>query len=115
MGSIHPCGPALIVALAVFGWFAAALGVWISIQLRSTWRAQFLTISSLLLVNIAGQGIANTLSRRGFAPMVWPGFTPYEISKLVFDRDFLDDWRTHSGRTSGGSGHRQRPGLVGDL
>ena len=30
------------------------------------------------------------LSRQGFAPMVWPGFTPYEISKLVFDRYFFE-------------------------
>ena len=64
-------------------------GIWVSIQLRSTSRPQFLTISSLLLINILGQGIANVLSRRGFAPMLWPGFTPYEISKLVFDRDFF--------------------------
>jgi ABC-type transport system involved in multi-copper enzyme maturation permease subunit len=77
--------PALALALAVYGWFAAALGVWISIQLRSTWRAQFLTIASLLLVNVIGQGILNTLSARGFAPQLWPGFTPYEVGKLVMD------------------------------
>jgi ABC-type transport system involved in multi-copper enzyme maturation permease subunit len=86
VGSIHVLAiPALIGGLFVFGGFAAALGVWVSIQLRSTWRAQFLTISGLLLMNVAGQGIANTLSRAGFAPQVWPGFTPYELSKLVFD------------------------------
>jgi hypothetical protein len=77
--------PALIVALAVYGWFAAALGVWISLQLRSAWRAQFLTIASLFLLNVSGQGILNMISRFGFAPQVWPGFTPYEISKLFFD------------------------------
>jgi hypothetical protein len=75
----------MIVALVVYGWFAAALGMWISIQLRSTWRAQFLTISLLLLVNLTGQGVINMLSPRGFAPLVWPGFTPYEVSKLVMD------------------------------
>jgi hypothetical protein len=91
LGPVHLLAiPALILALVAFGWFAAALGVWVSIQLRSTWRAQFLTVASLLLFNIAGQGIANTLSRPGFAPLVWPGFTPYEISKLVFDRYLLD-------------------------
>jgi hypothetical protein len=77
--------PALIAALAAFGWFAAALGVWVSIQLRSTWRAQFLTIACLLLINVVGQGLANALNRHGYAPMVWAGFTPYELSKLVFD------------------------------
>jgi ABC-type transport system involved in multi-copper enzyme maturation permease subunit len=86
VGPVHFLAiPALIVALVAFGWFAAALGVWVSIQLRSTWRAQFLTISGLLLINLAGQGIINTASRRGYAPLIWPGFTPYEISKLVFD------------------------------
>jgi ABC-type transport system involved in multi-copper enzyme maturation permease subunit len=81
--------PVLALVLAVFGWFAAALGVWVSIQLRSTWRAQFLTIASLLLANVAGQGIINMLSIRGFAPQLWPGFTPYEVGKLVMNTDIL--------------------------
>ena len=37
-------------------------GVWISLQLRSTWRAQFLTIAGLLLINVMGQGLLNALS-----------------------------------------------------
>jgi ABC-type transport system involved in multi-copper enzyme maturation permease subunit len=87
--AVHPFSlPALGLALAVYGWFAAALGTWISLQLRSTWRAQFLTIASLLLVNVAGQGVLNMSSRRGFAPQIWPGFTPYEVSKLVLDPFF---------------------------
>jgi ABC-type transport system involved in multi-copper enzyme maturation permease subunit len=89
-GSIHILSlPALIVALSVYGWFAAALGVWISLQLRSTWRAQFLTIAGLILVNVSGQCILNTISRFGYAPQVWPGFTPYEISKLFFEPDMI--------------------------
>jgi ABC-type transport system involved in multi-copper enzyme maturation permease subunit len=79
---------ALGVALLVYGWFAAALGIWISLQLRSTWRAQFLTIACLLLINVVGQGALNMASRRGFAPQIWPGFTPYEVSKLVLDPFF---------------------------
>ncbi len=86
VGTLHYLSlAAMIVALVVYGWFAAALGMWISIQLRSTWRAQFLTISLLLLVNLIGQGVINMLSPRGYAPLVWPGFTPYEVSKLVMD------------------------------
>jgi hypothetical protein len=81
--------PALVLAIAVYGWFAAALGIWISMQLRSTWRAQFLTIALLLLVNVAGQGIVNMLSRYGYAPQVWPGFTPYEVGKLVMNPTFF--------------------------
>ena len=82
--------PSMALALAVYGGFAAALGVWISIQLRSTWRSQFLTIAMLLLINVTGQGTINMLFSRGFAPQVWPGFTPYEICKLVMDHRTLD-------------------------
>ena len=89
VGSISPLSiPPLIVALLIYGWFAAALGTWISLQLRSTWRAQFLTISCLILINVSGQGILNLFSRYGFAPQVWPGFTPYEIGKLLLLPDF---------------------------
>jgi hypothetical protein len=30
------------------------------------------------------------LSRFGYAPQLWPGFTPYEISKLLLDKHFID-------------------------
>ena len=82
--------PVLVLALTVYAWFAAALGLWISIQLRSTWRAQFLTIASMLLVNVAGQGIINMMSIRGYAPQLWPGFTPYEVGKLVLNAQILE-------------------------
>jgi ABC-type transport system involved in multi-copper enzyme maturation permease subunit len=89
-GSLHYLTlPALALALGVYGWFAAALGVWISIQLRSTWRAQFLTIAMLLLTNVLGQGILNMFWIRGFVPQLWPGFTPYEVAKLVMHPQFF--------------------------
>jgi len=89
-GSIHVLAlPFVVVALLVYGWFAASLGVWISLQLRSTWRAQFLTIAILLLINVTGQGVLNALSRFGFAVQLWPGFTPYEITRLLPDPLFL--------------------------
>jgi hypothetical protein len=81
--------PFLIVALAIYGWFAAALGIWVSLHLRSTWRAQFFTIACLILCNVIGQGILNAFSRFGIGPQVWPGFTPYEISKLVVEPQFI--------------------------
>jgi hypothetical protein len=81
--------PLLIIALFVYGWFAASLGLWMSLQLRSTWRAQFLTIASLLLINITGQGVLNALSKLGFAPQIWPGFTVAEVSKLLLDPPFI--------------------------
>jgi hypothetical protein len=81
--------PFLIVALAIYGWFAAAFGVWVSLHLRSTWRAQFFTIACLILCNVVGQGVINLTSRYGYGPQVWPGFTPYEICKLVLEPQFL--------------------------
>jgi ABC-type transport system involved in multi-copper enzyme maturation permease subunit len=90
-GSINVLSiPALMIALIVYGWFAAVIGVWFSLQLRSTWRAQFLTIASLILINVAGQVVLNAMSRFGLAPWVWPAFTPYEISKLFFDPKVIE-------------------------
>jgi len=81
--------PLLVVALVVFGWFATSLGLWMSLQLRRTWRAQFLAISSLLSINVAGQGLLNAASKFGYAPQIWPGFTVIEISKLLLDPSFV--------------------------
>jgi ABC-type transport system involved in multi-copper enzyme maturation permease subunit len=90
VGSLHYLTlPCLALALAVYGWFAAALGVWISMYLRSTWRAQFLTVAMLLLINVTGQGILNMFWQRGFVPQVWPGFTPYEVHKLIMNPGFF--------------------------
>ena len=91
LGSINPLSiPLLILALAVYACAAAALGLWISLQLRSTWRAQFLTMACMLLINVLGQGMLNMFSRFGYAPQLWPGFTPYEVAKLVLDPQFLE-------------------------
>ena len=88
--SLHPLSlPALVLALLVYGWFAAAIGVWGSIHLRSTWRAQFLTIAGLPLVNVLGQGILKLLTPHGFAPQLWPGFTSYEVGKLIMSPDIV--------------------------
>jgi hypothetical protein len=85
--------PSVVLALAVFGGFAAALGGWISIQLRSTWRAQFLTIALLLLINVIGQGVLNILAPYGIAPQDWPGFTPYEVAKFVMEPGFFEGFK----------------------
>ena len=91
VGSISPLSiPLLILAMGIYFWAAAALGLWISLQLRTTWRAQFLTMACLLLISVFGQGLLNMLSRFGFAPQLWPGFSPYEVAKLVLDRRFVD-------------------------
>jgi ABC-type transport system involved in multi-copper enzyme maturation permease subunit len=90
VSSLHVLSvPVLIVALGVYGWFAAVLGLWISLQLRSTWRAQFLTMASLLLINLTGQGVLNVVTPYGFTPLLWPGFTPHEVGQLAFDPGFV--------------------------
>jgi ABC-type transport system involved in multi-copper enzyme maturation permease subunit len=89
--SLHPLSiAAMPVVLLVYAWFAAALGMSISMRLRSTWRAQFLTIALLLLFNVIGQGLVNLFAPMGYGAQVWPGFTPYEVSKLVMAPDFFD-------------------------
>jgi len=91
LGSINPFAiPALVLAMAIYAFAAAALGLWFSLHLRATWRAQFLTMASLLLINVFGQGVLNMLSRLGFAPQIWPGFTPGDISKLILEVDFFE-------------------------
>jgi ABC-type transport system involved in multi-copper enzyme maturation permease subunit len=91
VGAVHPLSlPLLFLALVVFGWFAAALGVCISLQLRSTWRAQFLATSLLFLINVLGQAILSNVKR--WAPMMWPGFTPYEVSKTLLSTLFAREW-----------------------
>ena len=90
-GSISAASiPLLILAMLIYGSVTAALGVWLSLQLRSTWRAQFLTMACLLLINVSGQGVLNMLARFGYAPQLWPGFTPYEISKLLLNTQFIE-------------------------
>jgi ABC-type transport system involved in multi-copper enzyme maturation permease subunit len=95
VGSLHPLSlPFLVVSLAAYGWFAVALGIWISLQLKSTWRAQFLTVACLLLINISGQAILSNVQR--WAPLLWPGFTPYEISKTILASNFRREWSAES-------------------
>jgi hypothetical protein len=94
VSSLHYLSLSMVVlALAVYGGFAAALGGWISIQLRSTWRSQFLTIALLLLINVIGQGVLNMLAPYGFAPQDWPGFTPYEVAKFVMEPAFFERFK----------------------
>jgi ABC-type transport system involved in multi-copper enzyme maturation permease subunit len=93
LGSISALSiPLLILGMGIYAWAAAALGLWISLQLRTTWRAQFLTMAVLLLINVTGQGMLNMLSRFGWAPWLWPGFSPYEISKLLVDAQFVESF-----------------------
>ena len=102
--------------MGIYAWAAAALGLSISLQLRSTWRAQFLTMACLLLINVFGQGVLNLLSRFGFAPQLWPGFSPYEISKLLLDSQYIEHLRSRRvALLLVGFSHGRRPRLANDL
>jgi ABC-type transport system involved in multi-copper enzyme maturation permease subunit len=91
-GSIHLLSiPALIIALGVYGWFAAALGVWISLRFRTNWLAQVLTISALFLVTVSGQMLLDVLADFGIAPQVSVGFTPGDVARLLLTPAFLHD------------------------
>ncbi|QEH32043.1 ABC-2 family transporter protein [Aquisphaera giovannonii] len=102
VGSVHPLSlPVQLACLASHGAFAATLGLWISLHLRSTWRAQFLTVSVLLLVNLLGQAALNL--HHYPIPMIWPGFAPYDLSKSILSPRFPDalkaeaaDWKYRS-------------------
>jgi ABC-type transport system involved in multi-copper enzyme maturation permease subunit len=100
VGSLHPLSLApLCLALFIYGWFTAALGICISLQLRSTWRAQFLTTSVFLLFNLSGQAVLSNVKQ--WAPLMWPGFTPYELSKTLLSANFIREWGDYSSLARG--------------
>ena len=90
-GSLHVLSlPALIVALAVFtAGSPPALGLWVSLQLRSTWRAQFLTIAMLLLDQHHGPSGAQLRHPVRFHPPALAGLHSHEVNQLAFDRGFV--------------------------
>jgi ABC-type transport system involved in multi-copper enzyme maturation permease subunit len=98
-GSLHPVGVLPIgVSTIVYSWFAAALGLWISLQLRSTWRAQFLTLSFLFLINLLGQGAYGVLWPFQFP--IWPGLMPVELARNAYRPD---EWHSVAATLANGS------------
>lgn len=97
VGSIHWLTvPLIMIEAVVFMTFAASFGIWISMSLKSTWRAQFLTVCLLFLIGMAGQTAINLA--RDFAPPIWPGFYPAEIGRSIVEpeaarRFLLNDFR----------------------
>ena len=53
-------------------------------------------MACLLLINVFGQGVLNMLSRFGFAPQIWPGFTPARNQQT--DHWMLDSFERLCGR-----------------
>jgi hypothetical protein len=86
-GAVHPFGMALAaVSVAVFITFAAVFGVLVSLQFRSTWRAQFMTLAGLLLLNLMGQAVLNFWLSESV--LVWPGFMPAHVGASLFPPDY---------------------------
>ena len=89
VGSVHWLTlPLVTIDAVIFMTFAAVFGVCISMQLKSTWRAQFLTIALLFLLGMLGQTFLN-LSRQ-YAPSVWPGFFPSDIARAIIEPDAIE-------------------------
>jgi ABC-type transport system involved in multi-copper enzyme maturation permease subunit len=101
-GAVHPVGVAAVaVSVAAFVAFAAALGLWVSFQFRSTWRAQFLAVATLLLVNLIGQAVVGVFWPYD-PPATWPGFMAGHAATSVYGPgdlpQLLDEaWRGRSG------------------
>lgn len=86
-GSVHPLSvPVVAAGVAVDVVFAGAFGVWVSLQLRSTWRAQFMALAGLLLINVAGQTVLGLI--QSYPSYLWPGFMPVSVATAVFAPDF---------------------------
>lgn len=87
-GSLHPAGLVLSAAqLWVYAWAMAALGTFVSLLTKTTYRAQFLTIGGFVFLNLFGQGCMNVVNR--LAPQLLPGFMPIQIqTTLYWPEDF---------------------------
>lgn len=78
-GAVHPLGfVASLVELAIFTWFAAALGTWISLRSDQTIRAVARVTCVLVAVNGATLLLAVPLGTRH--PLAFAGCTPFLIT-----------------------------------
>jgi ABC-type transport system involved in multi-copper enzyme maturation permease subunit len=95
-GAIHPAGVlAATVALGVYAWFAAALGVFLSLKARNSTRALVGAVAVLLMLNggylvlFAGfRGGSSILVMAGVTPFVeWASLLSYgDVANLLADR-----------------------------
>ena len=89
VGSVHPVGvAAALLAVAVNLLFVGALGVRFSLAVNSTWRAQILTIGLFFIANLLGQAILGVVNWR--APMVFPGFTPVQVNRMLVEPYYFE-------------------------
>lgn len=86
-GAVHPLG-ALLAALelAAAAWFAAALGVYISLRAKNSTRALVATMVILLLLN--GGYLLLVIPWLNSHPLLWSGSTPFiETAALLSYRE----------------------------
>ncbi|HWE35123.1 MAG TPA: ABC transporter permease subunit [Isosphaeraceae bacterium] len=106
-GSLHPLSlPVLAVELAVFGGFAAALGTYFSLTLKTTSRAQAATIGVLLATNVLTLIVFTQL--RYESPFMFVGCTPAILGGSAMGYEFVDGIFRDTLRS--GTGHPWRMG-----
>lgn len=86
-GGIHPLGGlASLLALAAFSWFAAALGLFLSLRARNSVRALLATIVALLVLNAGA--LSGYAPQRGDESWSLAGASPLVLwATLVSERD----------------------------
>jgi ABC-type transport system involved in multi-copper enzyme maturation permease subunit len=81
-GSVHPLAiVAVLIELAAFTGFAAALGAWVSLRAKDATRAVALATLTLLVLN--GGSLLLTLSLRPGGPLAYVGCTPFLIASAL--------------------------------
>jgi ABC-type transport system involved in multi-copper enzyme maturation permease subunit len=87
-GALHPIGAlCLIVELALFTWFAAALGTYISLKSKNTTRATALTMLILMAINVGYMMCCVPV--RADTPLIAAPCTPALIAFSGFTYDEL--------------------------
>lgn len=100
LGGIHPLGALLaLVGLGLFTWFAAALGVFISLRAKNSTRALAATVFWLIVFN-GGYLVLFIPVLSGGSDMVLGGVTPYVQWLSLFSyADLGSLWRTGGFKT----------------
>jgi ABC-type transport system involved in multi-copper enzyme maturation permease subunit len=117
LGAIHPVGALLaLLGLGLFTWFAAALGVYISLRAKNSTRALAATIAWLLVLNAGYLVLLIPLLNHTGSDMFVAGLTPYVQWVAPFSyRDIAALWTEGSFRVEGFAGVHGRDvlGMLG--
>ncbi|MDR3635658.1 MAG: ABC transporter permease [Isosphaeraceae bacterium] len=105
LGAIHPLGALLaLLGLGLFTWFAAALGVFISLRAKNSTRALAATVFWLIVFNGGYLVVFIPFLRQG-TDMLLAGMTPYAQWLALFSyADIGSLWRDESFQVAGFAG-----------